>query len=202
MTTEEIEDILIKYLIPFYDIQPDGIVNVNGNVSIDYHNLTELPIRFGKVSGFFDCQGNGLTTLEGCPHTVNGMFVCQYNQLTTLEGGPKYVGGYYDCSNNQLTSLKGSPDKLGNMFVCEHNKIYNFDGHDTKYEYVDGGVFFEDNPIGSIFDNGIEATLIDNFKLLKVIKGKEVNLKRLKYVMSIHDRPIDLDKIKEFYTII
>jgi len=41
-----------------------------------------------------------------------------------------------------------------------------------------------------------------DLKILKVIKGKEIHLKRLKYVMSLHDKPIRLDKIKEFYTII
>jgi len=202
MTTEEIEDLLIKHRIPFYDIQPDGIVNVNGNVLIDGRELEELPIRFGTVTGFFDCQNNKLTTLEGCPHTVGAQFTCAHNQLLTLKGGPKYVKGYYECSDNKLTTLKDGPEKLGNMFVCEGNNIFDLYGHDTEYEYVDGGIFFGNNPIGSIFDNGISSTFIDNIKILKVIKGKEIHLKRLKYVMSLHDKPIRLDKIKEFYTII
>lgn len=202
MTTEEIENILIKYLIPFYDIQPDGTVNVNGDVSIDHKNITKLPVRFGKVTGFFDCQGNSLTTLEGCPTEVGGQFVCERNELTTLEGGPKYVKGYYDCSHNKLTTLKNGPEKIGNMFVCEYNEIYDLNGHDTIYEYYAGGIFFGGNPIGSLFVNGIGSDLIDNLKIFKVIKDKEINLKRLKYVMSMHDRPIDLDNIKVHYKIV
>ena len=54
--------------------------------------MTKLPVKFGKVSGNFDCCKNNLTTLEGCPDYVGGDFSCWNNKLTTLEHRPTYDG--------------------------------------------------------------------------------------------------------------
>ena len=49
-------------------------VNVTGDVDLSLLKLTELPIKFGKVGGIFDCHDNKLTTLEGSPKVVGGDF--------------------------------------------------------------------------------------------------------------------------------
>jgi hypothetical protein len=56
-----------RYLIN-YTINPYNTIDVNGDVNL-YNRLGDmkkLPVKFGKVSGFFSCSGNKLTTLEGC----------------------------------------------------------------------------------------------------------------------------------------
>jgi hypothetical protein len=114
-----------KYL-KNYTINSDGTIDVNDEVALynKLGNMTKLPVKFGKVSERFDCHGNGLTTLEGCPSYVGGYFMCHLNNLSTLEGCPKYVGSYFDCENSSVSTLKGIEkcEILGD-FYCRKNKI-------------------------------------------------------------------------------
>jgi hypothetical protein len=118
-----VKKICSKYEITNYTINPDGTVDVDGNVRLSDKNLTRLPLKFGKVSGHFDCSYNQLTTLEGCPKEVGGYFYCDNNQLTTLEGCPKTVGGDFYCSFNELTTLEGCPKTVGGGFYCYNNPL-------------------------------------------------------------------------------
>jgi hypothetical protein len=92
-----------KYNITNYTINPDGSIDVNGDVSFCRKGLIELPIRFNKVTGWFDCSHNRLTTLKGSPKWVGSDFDCYNNDLTSLEFSPEYVGGYFHCAGNKLT---------------------------------------------------------------------------------------------------
>jgi len=87
-------DFCKKYL-GNYTINSDDTVDVNGNVFLyrELGNMEKLPVKFGKVSGFFTCSENKLTTLEGCPNYVGGDFNCLDNKLISLEGCPSYIGG-------------------------------------------------------------------------------------------------------------
>ena len=107
MTEQEIKDICEEYGIKNYSINPDGSIDVDGSVYLSYNKLRELPLKFNIVHGHFNCDGNQLTTLEGCPKEVSGSFSCYGNQLTTLVGCPEKVGGSYNCYINKLTSLDG-----------------------------------------------------------------------------------------------
>ena len=114
-----------------------GLVDVAGNFNcsnifvhgnnindINRYSLKDLKgVKFGNVSGDFNCQYNKLTSLEGAPQTVKGNFLCRENQLTTLVGAPKKVGGYFDCNHNQLTSLEGAPKKVGGYLGCYGNPV-------------------------------------------------------------------------------
>ena len=89
----------------------DGLVNVLGDVDISGRKLsgrklTKIPVKFGRVGGYFNCSNN---------------------QLTHLEGGPRSVGGYFNCHNNQLASFRGIPEYSLNeeeTFYCNGNPIY------------------------------------------------------------------------------
>ena len=122
-----IEQICKKYLIESYTILDDGSIDVLGDVRLGSLELTELPLKFNKVSGNFYCHSNKLTTLEGCPEWIGGNFYCGYNKLTSLEGGPKIVEMSYDCMNNNLTTLKGCPEKVGSAFHTGSNKLTEVD---------------------------------------------------------------------------
>ena len=70
-------DFCKKYL-GNYTINSDDTIDVDGDVNL-YNRLGDmkkLPVRFGKVSGYFHCGYNKLTTLEGCPKYVGGYFGC------------------------------------------------------------------------------------------------------------------------------
>jgi hypothetical protein len=121
---KDIKSICKKYRIKNYTINPDGSVDVDGDVSLSSMELTKLPLKFGRVSGNFKCRHNKLTTLEGAPESVGGTFDCFNNQLTTLEGAPREVGRDFYCDNNQLTTLKGEPREVGGNFYFYNNPIY------------------------------------------------------------------------------
>ena len=112
-----------QYGITNYTINPDGSIDVDDDVDLYGFDLTELPLTFNKVTGYFDCGVNNLTTLKGCPRWVGGYFNCEDNQLTSLEFSPDYIGGYFSCSCNQLTSLEFSPDYVGDSFDCDDNYL-------------------------------------------------------------------------------
>jgi hypothetical protein len=120
---ETIHDICKKYEIKKYTINPDGSIDVNDNVFLDNKRLTQLPLRFNKVTGSFDCASNRLTSLKGCPVWVGVNFICSYNNLTSLEFSPDYVGDYFNCVQNYLTSLEFSPDYVGWSFNCNWNRL-------------------------------------------------------------------------------
>ena len=101
----------------------DGLYNVKGDVDL-IKKVEKLPVKFGMVTGTFNCSYNMLTSLKGCPKQVGGTFYCYHNNLTNLKGAPTQIGGNFSCSKNNLTSLKGCPTHVGGHFVCDM-KLYN-----------------------------------------------------------------------------
>jgi hypothetical protein len=87
-----------------------GLVDVDGSFACYYQDLTDFKgVRFGIVTGNFDCSVNKLTSLEGAPKKVGGSFNCGNNKLTSLKDAPQEVGGNFDCFHNKLISLKDAP---------------------------------------------------------------------------------------------
>jgi hypothetical protein len=90
---KDIKSIIHEYgiVIDSYFINEDGSIDVDGNVRFrkNSDSLLELPLKFNKISGDFDCSRLGLVTLNGSPIEVGGTFDCSYNQLTSLEFAPK-----------------------------------------------------------------------------------------------------------------
>ena len=107
ISTKQIHDICKKYGIENYTINPDGSIDVSGNVCLSDKNLTRIPIKFNKVYGYFDCSYNFITSLEGCPREVGGSFDCAKNQITSLKYSPIKVGTYINLYMNPLESLEG-----------------------------------------------------------------------------------------------
>jgi hypothetical protein len=85
MEFEQIRAFLTHQKIYNYHINPDGTIDVNGDVNLRYLGDVLPPyVQFGKVTGEFKCSWSGLTTLRGCPLEVGGdaIFICYYNNLT------------------------------------------------------------------------------------------------------------------------
>jgi hypothetical protein len=141
------KDILNKVVEGTYTIQSNGTVDVNGDVDMFDMNLTEMPVKFGKVTGYFHCVNNKLTTLEGAPLSVGGYFDCSDNRLTTLEGAPLSVGGDFSCNYNQLTNLKASPESVRGDFSCTFNQLTSLVGAPKS---VEGSFYCYDNKLTSL----------------------------------------------------
>jgi hypothetical protein len=139
---DQVAEICKKFGIENWSIR-DGLVDVDGNVGLWNIGLTKLPLKFGRVSGYFDCENNNLTTLEGSPKEVGGDFSCYDNNLTTLEGAPKEVSGNFWCSNNKLTSLEGAPKEVGGNFWCRNNNLTTLD----YMPNVRGDIYINNNPL-------------------------------------------------------
>jgi hypothetical protein len=137
---EDIHAICEKYGIDNYTINEDGSIDVNGPVDLGSRKLNRLPLKFRKVTIYFDCSYNQLTSLEGCPESVGGSFLCDVNRLKSLEGCPKSVGGSFLCEYNQLASLEGCPESVSN-FCCYGNPIYQIWSLFEDYDKIE---FFND----------------------------------------------------------
>jgi hypothetical protein len=62
-----------------------GLVNVEGGVGVPNMNLTEIPVKFGDVTDYFNCSRNKLTTLKGVPQSLGGDFICLKNKVKFTE---------------------------------------------------------------------------------------------------------------------
>ena len=123
MDNEELIKELKKFNIKNYTINSDGTIDVDGDVNLSRKDLTKIPFKFGKVSGYFACSDNKLTSLEGCPKEVVEYFDCSFNILEDLVGGPQEVGGDYYCYSNQLESLEGCAGDINGYLNCSNNKL-------------------------------------------------------------------------------
>ena len=59
-SVDNIHKICEKYGIKNYTINTDGSIDVDGNVHLWCRGLTELPLKFNHVSGYFNCYVNKL----------------------------------------------------------------------------------------------------------------------------------------------
>ena len=113
-----------------------SIVNYEGDITLPKNNLTEIPIKFGRVKGAFVCRGMNLTSLKNAP-TYAESFDCSNNNLTTLQGGPTEVKYSYNCSNNNLTNLIGGPVRgqvngarnTMSSYNCSNNDLISLEGY-------------------------------------------------------------------------
>ena len=173
----EIHKLCIEYGIENYTIN-NGLVDVNGDVDLSSKNLTKLPIKFGVIIGYFSCDDNQLTSLEGAPQFVGSYFYCHNNKLTSLKGAPQEVSGDFYCHNNKLTTLEGAPQKVGNSFYCYNNKLTSLVGAPEKVgklfncgnnqltsldgapKFIGNTFYCNDNKLTSL--KGAEETICEN----------------------------------------
>ena len=101
-------------------------------VYLDSWGLTNLPLKFGKIKGSFDCSCNRLSNLKSAPTWVENNFYCYDNQITSLEGSPEIVGKTYDCSINKLSNLKGITQNIGDNLYCNNNLLTSLEGTPNK----------------------------------------------------------------------
>jgi len=219
-----IEEICFKYNINNYTINDDGSIDVDDHVFLDNKKnpdaspITELPLRFNKVTKNFYCQENALTDLKGCPKEVGGSFYCDDNSLTTLKGGPEKVGKHFSIKHNLLTSLefapksvgedfifqrnllttlKGCPKEIGGDINCQYNKLTSFEFGPEK---VGGNFTFDGNQIEN-FDftpNSIKGNMYFNGNPIGFIfSNVDMDfLRAFKAYRILKDNVINLKRLK------
>ena len=95
--------------IKHYTINDDMSIDVNmEGVRLSHYSLELIPefIKFNKISDFFSCHNNKLSSLRGCPEYVGGSFYCDSNKLESLEYSPKIVRGDFWCMDNKRSFSK------------------------------------------------------------------------------------------------
>jgi hypothetical protein len=146
----EIINLCRLYNIRNYTINDDYSIDVDDNVDLSSKGLEKIPLKFNKVTGYFNCMANSLTNLENAPKWVDRNFMCQhqYNgSFTSLKGAPEHVGFRFDCHNNpNLISLEGLPSFIGATLEMNHTGIYSFD---YFHESIDS-VILNDTPLSKI----------------------------------------------------
>ena len=123
-----------QYGITNYTINPDGSIDVDGRVDLSYKKLTELPLTFNRVTGYFYCNNNNLTSLKGSPRWT-GDFFCSNNNLTSLEFSPDYVSGGFYCRKNNLTDNYCDTEILGNFYTSLKQDGLIINGYDRATNY-------------------------------------------------------------------
>lgn len=122
MTNQEIKDICNFYGIYGYTINPDGSIDVNGDVKLTDDRLDKIPIKFNKINGHFSCEYNNLSNLENFPNEISGSVYLSGNNLKNLKGFGK-VGGIIYLHGNPLESLEGYNGNYGYLFVQNKDKL-------------------------------------------------------------------------------
>lgn len=213
--TLEINTFCNKFGIKNYTINPDFSIDVDGDVDIspylDNVKLFKIPIKFNKVTGFFSCTENALTSLENCPNWVGLSFNCSHNKLTSLEHCPKYVETYFYCTYNQINTLEYLPEYVGEEFNCSDNKIKIVPTE--LYNIVIDEIVVSSNPITDLKPTNIDiqywSTPFDDFIHYLVTKLSQAiytidNLENYNF-RTIAPRLIDIldefDVIKDNYKI-
>ncbi len=77
LTNEQMEFLdKVCYGRESWDLSSDGLVDVYGNVQMRDMNLTEIPVKFGRVDGWFSCSSNNLTSLNNLPKYIeDGLYI-------------------------------------------------------------------------------------------------------------------------------
>ena len=185
-TESEVAKICRKYDIKNWTLNSDGLVDVDGDVFIQETSMTQLPLKFGTITGRFYCHDNRLTSLEGAPHTVGDNFSCGYNKLTSLKGSPHTVGEGFACHQNLLTSLEFAPKSVGGNFNCNQNLIRSFEG----LLNIGGNFYCLSNPLYEIwkiiypFSHKWDNEQMDFFNDLDIIRGEEIAIERFNFFLE------------------
>jgi len=160
-----ISDICKKYGISKYTINEDGSIDVDDNVDLYSMGLTELPLNFNKVNGYFNCSFNKLTTLKGCPKIITDDFNCNRNKINNLEYGPEIIGGDYYILKNNLYRIDHYPKYIGRLAYFDdyvalpHELISSHRPVDEEYYLV---ISYYNKLYNTYFLNTHRKTTINN----------------------------------------
>lgn len=196
---ENIEEVLNKYNIKNYTINKDGSVNLTSDVSFFNKDIDKIPFNIKSSTGIIDFSYNNLTSLEGCPEVAHSIFFSR-NKIKEIDCVPM-ESKLLSLSNNEIEELNFPEGFNSGEIILRHNKIYDLKGIPSSFN---GKIFLQYNPIDALFKSK-DGSDVNTFNSLNIIKGKKVNLKRLKYFYNIigsDEIELDLEEIKKYYEIV
>lgn len=177
MNQQEIEKWLDKYNIKNYTIQPDGVVDVNGDIDLNGFTEESILVQFGTVTGSFDLgQATAITSFKGAPRIVGEHCYCDTSTMSSLEGIPKSIGGDVSFFKTNIKSLSGI-DKLVNQ--------------------IDGMVYLDENTshiLGLLRIKGIKSIDVDFGGKLDEIMNRHIKTGDL---ITAQDELIDAGFIEQ-----
>lgn len=125
-----------------YTINKDLSVDVDGDVNLrSLKGFKRLPVKFNKVTGYFDCKSIGLVSLQGSPEYVGNYFNCGNNEITSMKGAPSYVGDDFLMLLNRIKSLDGLSINVGRSVFLTANLIDNFHNVHKHFLSVKGTMY-------------------------------------------------------------
>jgi hypothetical protein len=157
-----------------WGINDEGLVDVNGNFSCIGQGLSDFKgVRFGKVSGYFSCIENNITSLDGAPQEVGEGFFCQDNNLVSLTGSPQIIKGNFYCNDNRLTSLEGAPSGVDGdgSFYCHNNFLTSLVGAPPSVKI---NFDCENNPLQTLI--GAPLKIGGRFRFSAELEGPEFDI--------------------------
>ncbi len=160
-------------------VSDDGTVNLGACQKRDGRFFSQLPVKFGSVSGDFSCISAGLESLAGCPTSVRKDFVCTGNKLKNLIGCPASIGGNLICVGSGLRSLEGCPEIIHGEFTCSRNNLVSLQ-HGPRH--VEGNFDCSDNPLTSleylpaIIGGYVKIPWSKDLPLLRLVRYRSVYL--------------------------
>lgn len=189
------------YYIFNYTINDDLSVDVDGNVDLSGKYLQQIPIKFNKVKGSFNCSACGLTSLINCPTEIHGDFDCSDNFLENLDGAPVlrefhnedlHMTQYpvFNCSNNKIKTLKSFKLDVVTHFNCSYNP--NIKDLSFSQESKIFSINFKGTSVFRLTDT-LESI---DFKVL--IKESSTHLQYLLNLICPNLNDIDTDWLEEF----
>jgi hypothetical protein len=180
----DIDAICKQYGIEKYEIDNNGFVNVDAQVMLYDKNLTKIPLKFGHVTGAFNCGSNSkLTSLEGAPNWVGGNFICvTCPKLSSLKFAPTHVGGNFNIADcPKLSSLEfATPEVGGYINLNRCTGITKLEGFKkmNKFKVNQFGnktnvIYMNEAPISNVLYvfriKGLESIDTQNNKLDKIV---------------------------------
>jgi hypothetical protein len=142
-------------------VEPNGMVDVDGDVQLNEMRWPRLLVGFNIVSGNFRCLSTtSLASLHGAPKTVGDQFQVSGTSIDSLKYCSTTIGRSFIISNNKLSSLKGCPQKINGDFACQTNQISTLVGGPTE---VDGAYICDKNSLTSL--EGLPISINGEFRL-------------------------------------
>ena len=154
-----------KSIITYND---DGSIDVNGDISINFNNLTKIIPKFNKVNGCVDFSNNRLKSLKNSPKIVNGFFNCGNNNLNNFKYSPIEVNG-------GGVILKGLSDLCyTGTFYGYFNLLKSFEG--LNVDGIKNNIYLTINGIPINTNKQIIKTIQNNDIKWLLLNNKNYNL--------------------------
>lgn len=119
----DIKKWLHDFDIKYYVINDDLTVDVKVSVDLSFLDLTNIPIKFRNISGYFYCNDNQLTDFSFMPDIIASHCNIGYNKVNTINYLPKTIGGDLFFNDMDLNEIDLSNTIVRGDIIGMNNKL-------------------------------------------------------------------------------